>query len=249
MIYLKTPTQIEKIEYSNKVGSELLQACRDRIRVGTSTFELEEMAQKFCSDNGIRPSFKGYKGYPFCLCVSVNEEVVHGFPGDRTIEDGDIVSVDFGVEIDGYYSDAAFTKTVGNVSENTRKLVEVTERCLRDSVNKAVHNGKLFDISKSIQDVAEENEFNAIRTFGGHGVGFDVHESPFVFNYMPDRGCNYLLKAGMVLAIEPMVAEGSYETEVVENGWTAVTKDRRKAAHFERSVAIMPEGPKILADF
>jgi len=245
MIYLKTPFEIQQIEYANKLGAELLQQCYDYIKPGIATIELENIAEKFCVDNNVRPSFKGYRGFPFCLCVSLNEEVVHGFPSKRKIEAEDIVSVDFGVNRNGYFGDAAFTKCVGKVSAWAKKLVKVTEECLNEGIKKAQPGNRINDISWAIQSHAERNNFDVIRDFCGHNVGFRVHEPPKILNYV-SNGINWKLRPGMVIAIEPMLVEGTYEVDVKSNGWTVVTRDRKLSAHFEKSIAIFEDGPKIL---
>lgn len=246
MVHLKTLREINQIEYANKMVAEILQLCYEHIKPGIATIELEEIAEKYCADNGVIPSFKGYKGFPFCLCVSLNEEIVHGFPSDRVIKAGDIISVDCGVNRNGYYGDAAFTKIIGKVSNKTKRLVKTTKKCLYESIKKAIPGGKLYDISKTVQSIAENSKFNVVREFTGHGVGFAVHEQPMVPNYVT-RNLNYELKTGLVIAIEPMLVEGSYKISMKPNGWVVITKDRKMAAHFEHSIAILPDGPRILS--
>jgi len=245
MIYLKTPFEIQQIEYANKLGAELLQQCYDYIKPDIATIELEEIAEKFCADNNIQPSFKGYRNYPYCLCISLNEEVVHGFPSKRVIKQGDIVSVDFGVNRNGYFGDEAFTKCVGKVSALAKKLVKTTEECLYEGIKKAQPGNRINDISRVIQSHAERNNFDVIRDFCGHGVGFQVHELPKILNYV-SNGINWRLRPGMVLAIEPMLVEGTYEVDVKSNGWTVITRDKKLSAFFEKSIAIFEDGPKIL---
>lgn len=246
MIHLKTLDEINQIEYANKMVAEILQMCKEHIKPSVATIELEEIAEKFCADHKVRPSFKGYKGFPFCLCVSLNDEVVHGFPSERIIKAGDIVSVDCGIDRNGYYGDAAFTKTVGVVPKSTVKLVKTTKRCLNEGIKKAVDGGRLNDISHTIQSIAERERFGIVREFGGHGVGFDVHEKPFIPNYVT-TGINYKLKVGLVIAIEPMLTKGNHEIVRKADGWTIVTKDHKIAAHWEHSIAILPDGPRILS--
>lgn len=246
MIHLKTLYEINQIEYANKMVAEILQICYEHIKPGIATIELEEIAEKFCVNHNVRPSFKGYKGFPYCLCVSLNEEVVHGFPSQRIVKEGDIISVDCGVDRNGYYGDAAFTKIVGEVSPNIEKLVTTTEKCLYEGIRNALPEGRLHNISKAIQLTAKTAGFGVVRSFAGHGVGFAVHEKPLVPNYV-SRGINYILKTGLVIAIEPMLVEGSYEIETASNGWITMTKDRKMAAHFEHTIAIMENGPKILS--
>ena len=246
MIYLKTPFEIQQIEYANKLGAELLQQCYEYINLGIAVIELEEMAEKFCLDNNVLPSFKGHQGFPFCLCISVNEEVVHGIPSGRILKEGDIVSVDFGINRNGYYSDQAFTKCVGKVSKIAKKIVKITKECLYEGIKKAKTGNRVYDVSKAIQSHAERNNFDVIRSFCGHGVGLAVHEEPKILNYV-SNGVNWKLRAGMVIAIEPMLVEGTYEVDIKPNGWTVVTKDRKLSAHFEKSIAILEDGPKILS--
>jgi methionyl aminopeptidase len=247
MIYLKTPSQLRELEYVNKLGMEFLETCYNYIKPGVYTSELEDFARVFCETYKVKASFYGYKGFPHLLCVSVNNEIVHGFPGERVIFEGDIVSVDFGLECNGYISDAAFTKAVGEVSRNTYKLVKVTEECLERGISKAKDGNRLFDISKAIFNWAVRNGFDVVRDYVGHGVGFKLHEEPQVPNYV-SLGVNYKLKAGMVLAIEPMLVEGTYESITALNGWTVLTADGGKSAHFERSIVITDNGPKILGE-
>jgi methionyl aminopeptidase len=246
MIYLKTPDQIDRIEYVNKLGAEFLNDCYNYIKLGIATLELEELAVKFCEKNKVKPSFYKYHGFPHRLCVSINDEIVHGFPDEYLIKNGDIVSVDFGIEKEGYFSDSAFTKIVGKVPKNIKKLVETTEECLYKGIKQAVPGNRLFDISKTIQTHAIQNNFDTIREFVGHGVGLKLHEQPQVPNYV-SIGTNWRLRPGMVLAIEPMLVEGSYEIKIHPNNWTVFTADGKMSAHFEHSIAILDTGPKILS--
>jgi methionyl aminopeptidase len=245
MIYLKTPAQVRELEYVNKLGMEFLETCYNYIKPGVYTSELEDFARIFCETYKVRASFYGYKGFPHLICVSVNDEIIHGFPGERVIFEGDIVSVDFGLEHNGFISDSAFTKSVGNVSRKSKKLVKITEECLYRGISKAKAGNRLFDISSAIFNHAVRNGFDVVRDYVGHGVGLKLHEEPQVPNYV-SLGVNYKLKAGMVLAIEPMLVEGTYESIVSSNGWTISTADGGRSAHFERSVVITDNGPKIL---
>jgi len=246
MIYLKTPNEITEIEKVNKMGAEVLQMCYEHIQAGISTIELEKIAEKYCVDNDVLPAFKGYKGFPFCLCVSVNEEVVHGFPSERILKNGDIISVDFGLNRNGYFSDAAFTKAVGKIPANIKKLIKTSEESLYLGIDQAEAGNRIYDIGAAIQNHAIFNNFDVIRDYVGHGVGLSQHEWPKVPNYV-STGINWKLKLGMVIAIEPMLVEGSYDTFVRENGWTVVSKDGKMSAHFEHSVAITKDGPRILS--
>lgn len=245
MIHLKTLHEIQQIEYASKIVAEILSLCYDHIKPGIATMELEEIAEKYCSDHGVRPSFKGYRGFPYCLCVSLNDEVVHGFPSDRVVEGGDLVSVDCGIDRNGYYGDAAFTKIVGKATKKTKELVDVTKKCLRQGIKSTVPTGRLHDISRAIQKTAEKQFFSVIREYTGHGVGFKVHEDPLVPNYV-GRGTNYKLKVGMVVAIEPMVTFGGAAIKVGADGWVVKTTSGNPAAHFEHTIAILEDGPKVL---
>jgi len=246
MILLKTPTQIKKLKYVNAIGAEFLDICKDYIKQGVYTSELEELAIKFCEINKVKSAFYGYNNFPHLLCVSVNNEIIHGFPGERMIQNGDIISVDFGIKKDGYVSDAAFTKIVGKVSKNTEKLVKVTEECLFKGIEKAKPGNRINDVSRAIQKHAIMMGFDVVHDFVGHGVGFRLHEYPKIPNYV-SNGVNWKLRVGMVIAIEPMLVEGTYEFEIAMNKWTVMTADAKNAAHFEHSVAILKNGPEILS--
>ncbi|MBI1977035.1 MAG: type I methionyl aminopeptidase [Candidatus Omnitrophica bacterium] len=245
MIELKSRREIEIMSRAGKITAALLDYLEKAIRPGIRTLELDELADEFIRSHGAQPAFKGYRGYPRTICVSVNEEVVHGIPGQRRLEEGDIVSIDVGVKLDGYYSDAAKTFAVGSISEAAKRLMRVTREALELGMQKAKQGARLSDISWTIQQHVEQNHFGVVRQFVGHGIGAQLHEEPQVPNFgSPNQGV--LLKEGMVLAIEPMVSEGHFEVEILEDGWTAVTKDRKLAAHFEHTVAVTPEGPRIL---
>ncbi len=244
---IKSAEEIELLRRANAIVMEVLLTLREMVRPGLSTYEFEEEALKICDKRGVKPAFKGYRGYPYALCVSINEEVVHGMPSkDRVLKEGDIVSFDFGVIYEGYYGDAALTVGVGKVSEEAERLMKVTEEALYKGIDKAHFGNRVGDISHAIQRHVESHGFSVIRDFVGHGVGRSLHEPPEVPNFgKPGRGPK--LEVGMVIAIEPMVSAGSYEVEILKDGWTAVTKDRSLAAHFEHSVAITPKGPEILS--
>jgi len=246
MIVLKAPWEIEKMRRSNKIVAEVLAALKEAVKPGVTTMELNELAERLCIKKGARPAFKGYRNFPYSLCVSVNEEIVHGLPSKRRLQEGDIVSLDFGVYYDGYYGDAAITVPVGRVSERAKRLLEVTEKALYKGIEQARVGKRLFDISAAIQSYVEAHGYSVVRQFVGHGIGRSLHEDPQVPNFgEPGKGVK--LKVGMVLAIEPMVNEGTYEVEILEDGWTAVTKDRKLSAHFEHTVAITENGPEILS--
>ncbi|HSL91026.1 MAG TPA: type I methionyl aminopeptidase, partial [Candidatus Limnocylindrales bacterium] len=216
------------------------------IRAGSTTFALEEFVEEFVQRHGVAGAFKGYLGYPANLCTSINEEVVHGIPSrKRVLHEGDIVSIDFGVVRDGYYGDAARTYAVGNVPEASRKLMRATEAALARAVEASLPGNRIGDISAAVQETAEAAGFSVVRDFVGHGIGRMLHEEPQVPNFGA-RGTGPRLSAGMVLAIEPMVNEGGYEVEILPDGWTVVTRDRRRSAHFEHMVAVTEEGCEIL---
>jgi len=244
---LKNKWEIEILRKANTIVMEILLFFKERVRPGISTFEFEELALELCEKKGVKPAFKGYRGYPYAVCVSVNEVIVHGMPKkEKILKEGDIVSFDFGVIYEGYVGDAALTVGVGEISDKAKKLLKVTEEALYKGIEKAHFGNRIGDISYAIQKHVESNGFNVIREFVGHGVGRQLHEPPEVPNFgKPGKGPK--IEIGMVLAIEPMVSAGNPEVEILEDGWTAVTKDRSLAAHFEHSVAITPQGPEILS--
>ncbi len=245
MIELKTIEEINRMRKAGTVVGKLLSFLAARVAPGMRTKALDEAAVKFIRANGAEPAFLGYRGFPATICVSVNEEVVHGIPGDRIINDGDIVSIDAGAKVDGFYADAAITVAVGRIPSPVHRLVEVTKRSLEKAIDMAQPDNRLSDISYTVQDTVEGEGLSVVRDFVGHGIGRAIHEDPPIPNFgPPDRGPR--LKAGMVLAIEPMVTMGGPEVEILADGWTAVTKDRSLAAHFEHTVAITKEGPEVL---
>jgi len=246
MIFLKTPDQVNGIYEANQIGAEFLQDCFDFIKPGIYTEELGERALRFCERKSVRPSFYGYSGFPSPVCVSINEELIHGIPGEREILNGDLVSVDFGVEKDGYFSDSAFTKCVGEVSKVAKRITDVTKEALYIGID-AISEGRLNSISEGIYKHITKNSFDVVREYVGHGVGLDVHESPNVSNYVPKFNVNWKLRSGMVIAIEPIVVENDFEVETTSNKWTVVTKDGGLSAHFEHSVAILENEVKVLS--
>lgn len=246
MVILKLPDEIEKLRASNLIVAEILQEVREKVRPGVTTRELDNLCEQLCRKKRVKPAFKGYRGYPFALCTSVNGEVVHGMPSERPLVAGDIVSLDFGVNYQGYFGDAAITVPVGPVSAAAQRLMKVTEEGLYDAIRQAVVGNRLGDVSAAVQERVESAGFSVVREFVGHGIGRSLHEDPQIPNYgMRGRGIE--LKAGMVLAIEPMVNEGSYEVKVLQDGWTVITEDGKLSAHFEHSVAITENGPDILS--
>jgi methionyl aminopeptidase len=245
-ILIKTPAEIEKMRTSGAALRQVHEAVKTAVRVGATTMDLERAAAARIEELGVKPAFLGYHGYPAVLCTSVNHQVIHGIPNENhVLQDGDVVSVDCGVIVDGYYSDCAVTHPVGSISPAVKELLRVTEASLYAAIDKAVAGGRLFDISNAVQTMCEAAGFGVVREFVGHGIGKSMHEDPQVPNY-GDAGKGPRLKAGMVLAIEPMINLGSPEVKVLEDGWTAVTVDKSISAHYEHTVAITKDGPLIL---
>lgn len=246
MIILRSRAEIEKIRAACQIVSEILGRLIEQIKPGISTWDLNEISEELAQKKAVKPAFKGYHGYPYSLCTSVNEEVVHGMPSkQRRLKEGDIISLDFGVVLDGYYGDAALTVPVGKITEEAERLCAVTEQSLYQGISMAVSGNRLSDISHAIQDHAEKHGFSVVREFVGHGIGQHLHESPQIPNYGPP-GKGVRLKPGMVLAIEPMINLGRPDVEILGDQWTAVTLDRRLSAHFEHTIAITEDGPEIL---
>ncbi len=246
MIILKSPQEIEKMRASNAIVAEVIEQIAAMVSPGVRTLDLDRRAEEIARKKGARPAFKGYRGYPFSLCTSVNQEVVHGMPSERSLAEGDILSLDFGIFYDGFYGDAAITVPVGKVSDEAHRLMEVTEQSLYLGIEKARVGNRLGDISFVIQDHVEANGFSVVRDFVGHGIGKNLHEDPQVPNY-GFRGRGVELRTGMVLAIEPMVNAGKYRVRILSDGWTVITEDGSLSAHFEHSVAITDNGPEILS--
>lgn len=245
MIILKSSQEIERMKVPCKIVAETLELLRQKIQPGITTSALDQIAEKHAGKSSAIPAFKGYSGYPFSLCCSVNDQVVHGFPTTEELRPGDIVSIDFGVLYDGFYGDAAITVAVGSVSNDALRLINVTEEALYKGIEKATANNNLSDISAAVQAHAEKSGFSVVREFVGHGIGRSLHESPQVPNFgKPGRGVK--LKPGMVLAIEPMINQKGPGVRVLSDGWTAVTLDGGLSAHFEHTVAITDNGPEIL---
>jgi len=246
MILIKSPKEAEKIRVSCRIVKETLDLLKTKVRPGISTKELNKIGEDFiCSKNAI-PAFKGYMGYPAGVCTSVNDEIVHGIPSDRKLLETDIISLDVGVLLDGYYGDAARTFAVSsNISQEAKQLMKVTEESLELAVIAAKAGNRLYDISHAVQSHVEARGYSVVREFVGHGIGASLHEDPQIPNFgKPNTGIK--LKPGMVLAIEPMVNVGSYEMEVLDDDWTAVTKDGSLSAHFEHTVYISDEKVEIL---
>ena len=250
MIALKSAREIEIMKRANIIVAEVLRELKEKVAAGVTTLELDAIAEELTLKKSAIPAFKGYnvagRVYPRCLCASINEEIVHGIPTNRALREGDIIGLDYGVIYEGFYGDSAVTVGVGRVSDEARRLMEITELALYKGIEQ-LHDGKrLGDLGHAVQQVAESAGYSVVRAFVGHGIGRKLHEEPPVPNYgEPDRGIR--LREGMVLAIEPMLNVGGCEVEIKEDGWTAVTRDGSLAAHFEHSVAITKDGPVILS--
>lgn len=245
MIPLKSERDLEMLRRAGVILGRILRSLRESVKPGIMTLDINDLAVRLIRDEGVVSAFKGYRGYPAAICTSVNEEIVHGIPAGRRINDGDIISLDVGIQYEGYFSDAAVTVPVGHIDAQKKKLLEVTKRSLAEGIRNARPGGHLGDISGGIQQYAEKHGFSVVRQFVGHGIGVRLHEDPEIPNYgRPHHGA--LLKSGMVLAIEPMVNMGTWEAEILDNGWTAVTKDRLPSAHFEHTIAVTENGPEIL---
>lgn len=244
-ITIKNQEQIEKMRIAGKILARLDEVLRAEIKPGITTAELDKIAEDFIRSQGAVPSFKGYGGFPASICVSVNEEVIHGIPGKRKLQAGDIVSIDMGSYIGGFHGDCARTYGVGEISPEDQKLIDVTKQSFFEGIKFAKAGNHLNDISAAIQDYVESFGFGVVRDYVGHGIGKNMHEDPAVPNYRSKhRGIR--LQSGMVLAIEPMVTMGSYEVEVLEDEWTVVTEDGSRAAHYENTVLITDGEPEIL---
>lgn len=245
MIIRKSKDEIATMRHAGRIVAQALKLIENEIKPGVETLSLDLVAEKFIRKSGARPAFKGYRGFPASVCTSVNEAVVHGIPGHRRLKDGDIVSIDVGVEINGYYADAAATFPVGSVSVEVARLIDTTRSALEAGISKCVEDNYLYDISHEIQVKAESAGYSVVREFVGHGIGREMHEDPQIPNFgSPGRGPR--LKAGMVFAIEPMLNMGGYKVEVLSDGWTVVTADKSLSAHFEHTIAITKDGPVVL---
>jgi len=246
MVILKSLQEIEKIGKAGRVVADVLAGVREMVRPGISTLHLDEYAEKAIRAAGAKPAFKGYRGYPRTLCTSLNEQVIHGIPARNVVlKAGDILSIDVGAIVDGFYGDAAVTVPVGKISEAAERLIRVTEAALAAGIREARPGNRLYDISAAVQEHVEANGYSVVREFVGHGIGRSLHEDPQVPNF-GERGRGIRLQPGMVLAIEPMVNMGGSKTVVTEDQWTAVTADGSLSAHCEHTIAIQDGGPLIL---
>ena len=245
MVILRTPAEIEQMRRAGSLVGQVLERLREHVAPGVSTRELDAIAENMIRSRGGVPSFKGYRGYPASICASVNNEIIHGIPGDRMLVDGDIISIDCGAMLGGYHGDAAMTFPVGDVSAEAEKLMTVTREALNAGIAMARLKMRLGDIGNAIQRHVEANGFSVVRDFVGHGIGRHMHEDPQIPNFGP-AGMGMRLRTGMVQAIEPMVNAGVHEVVVMDDGWTACTRDGSLSAHFEHTVAITDDGPEVL---
>ncbi|PLX83583.1 MAG: type I methionyl aminopeptidase [Desulfuromonas sp.] len=245
MIVLKSREEIDRMRDAGGMVAEILEILRERVAPGVTTAELDRIAEAECIRRKAKPAFKGYGGFPFTICSSPNEQVVHGFANEQPLREGDILSIDFGVIYKGFYGDAAVTLPVGYIDRDKQHLLRVTEESLQKAIAAAVVGGRLSDISHAVQSHAEKEGFSVVREFVGHGIGRQLHEAPQIPNFGP-AGQGPRLKAGMTLAIEPMINAGGPGVKILKDGWTAVTLDGKASAHFEHTVAVTEAGPEIL---
>jgi methionyl aminopeptidase len=245
LIVIKSASELDKMRVAGRMVAEILQLLREKIKPGVTTRLLDRLAEEECKKRDAIPAFKGYGGFPYTICASPNEQVVHGFSTDNPLSEGDILSIDFGVLYDGFYGDSAFTQPVGKIDEATQRLLTVTKASLDNGIAAAVVGNRLSDISYAVQSTVEKEGFSVVRDFVGHGIGRKLHEAPQLPNYGPP-GQGVRLKHGMTLAIEPMINAGGPAVKVLQDGWTAVTRDSKFSCHFEHTIAITDNGPEIL---
>ncbi len=246
MIVLKSEKEIVAIRKSCRIVAHILADLRNLIEPGVTTKDLDDFAEKKAREMGAAPAFKGYRGYPASLCTSINEEIIHGIPSSRKLQEGDILGLDFGVIYDGYYGDAAVTYPVGEVTLEASRLIEAAEKAFFKGFEKIEEGYRISDISHAIQSSVESQGFSVIRAFVGHGIGLSLHEEPQIPNFGPP-GRGPKIKRGMVLAVEPMIAAGDWNIEIKDDNWTAITKDKSLSAHYEHTVALTQEGAEILS--
>lgn len=247
MVFLKSLEEIIKMKKSNQMVASVLSLLKSKARPGITTSELNKLAEEYTYDNNAIPAFKGYKGFPYAICASVNSEVIHGFPSKRHLKRKDILSIDFGVVLNGYYGDSAITFPIGKINKKTKRLVKTGQECLYKGINQAREGSRLNQISNAIQQHAESRGYGVIRQFVGHGIGRNLHEDPQIYNYTDKPTEGLLLKRGMVIAIEPMITEGSYNTITGSDGWSVRTVDNKLSVHWEHTIAITKDGPDILS--
>ena len=245
MIIGKSKKEIEKMRASGKLAGEVLSHLRSLVQPGITTIEIDQVAEKMIRDAGAVPTFKGYNGFPYSICASVNEQVVHGFPSGYKLKDGDIFSIDCGVTLEGFVGDTATTVPVGRVDEQVLKLIRITEECLDLAIEQCRAGNHLGDIGWAVQQHAENNGYSVVRDYVGHGIGRRMHEDPQIPNY-GKPGLGPKIKAGYVFAVEPMVNQGTHFTKVLADGWTVVTMDGQPSAHVEHTIAITEDGPEVL---
>jgi methionyl aminopeptidase len=245
MIIGKSKRELEKMRAAGQLVGQVRNRLREMVEPGITTIELDRFAEKMIRDAGALPTFKGYNGFPYSICASVNEQIVHGFPSDYKLKEGDIFSIDCGVTLEGFVGDTATTIPVGKVSEDRMKLIRVTEECLERAIKQCVPGNHLGDIGWAVQEFAEANGYSVVRDYVGHGIGRRMHEDPQIPNY-GRPGLGPKIKSGYVFAIEPMINIGSHHTKVLADGWTVVTVDGQPSAHFEHTIAITDDGPEVL---
>ena len=246
MIVLKSPREIALMRRGGHILADVIDHLRETVKPGLSTLEIDEDVEAFINARGAQPAFKGYRGFPATVCISINDEVVHGIPSaHRRVKEGDIVGLDLGCIVEGYYADCAVTLALGDIPPRVRELLDATRESLERAVGECVPGRRLSDVSHAVQSHVEARGFSVVRAFVGHGIGRALHEEPQVPNF-GDPGHGPLLTPGMVLAIEPMVTMGSWEVKILDDGWTAVTRDGSLAAHFEHTIAVMEHGPEVL---
>ena len=247
MIILKTEHEIEQLRICNQIVARVLEELKHMIKPGITTKELDDSAERSIKTYGAIPAFKGYRGFPASICTSINEQIVHAIPSERRLKEGDIISLDLGAKLNGFYGDAAVTFPVGKVGDKAKELLKVTEEALYKGIGQAIVGNRLSDISQSIQAWVESHGFSVVRDFVGHGIGTSLHEEPQIPNFGTPVP-NPRLQEGMVLALEPMVNEGEYAMKILPDGWTSVTADGKLSAHFEHTIAITSDGPIILSE-
>lgn len=245
MIILKSEREINYLRDAGRIVAETLVEVKKAAKPDVTTMELDRIAEEYIKSCGATPAFKGYHGFPGNICSSVNEEVVHGIPGLKKLKNGDTVSIDIGAVINGYYGDAAITIPIGEIDAQVQQLLDVTEQSLYKGIEQAVVGNRLSDISHAVQKHAEGFGYGVVRDYVGHGIGRNMHEDPQVPNYGPP-GRGPRLKSGMTLAIEPMINMGTHEVKTLDDGWTVITSDGKRSAHFEHTITITPDGPEIL---
>jgi methionyl aminopeptidase len=246
MILLKSEKEIAAIRKSSRIVAQVLADLRHLVEPGITTKDLDAFAEKKAKEMGAIPAFKGYRGYPASLCTSVNEEIIHGIPSSRKLQEGDILGLDFGVIYDGYFGDAAVTYPVGKVSSEARRLIEAAEKAFFTGFAKIQEGNRISDISHAIQNSVEAQGYSVIRAFVGHGIGISLHEEPQIPNFGPP-GRGPKIQKGLVIAIEPMIAAGDWNIEIKDDNWTAMTKDKSLSSHYEHTIALTPKGAEILS--